>query len=163
MGARTVGTSRTGSKLDRAVALGLGHGVLAGEGGWRDPVLEHTEGRGVDVVLDLVGAPYLSDNVEVLATGGRIITVGVSGGSVSELDLRRLMGKRGSITGTVLRARPLEEKAALAQAFRRTALNAFGEEGLRPVIHDTFSPDAAAEAHRCMEANLNFGKLLIVW
>jgi NADPH:quinone reductase-like Zn-dependent oxidoreductase len=117
----------------------------------------------VDVVLDLVGGPYLSDNVEVLATGGRIITVGVSGGSVSELDLRRLMGKRGSITGTVLRARPLEEKAALAQAFRRTALNAFGEEGLRPVIHDTFSPDAAAEAHRCMEANLNFGKLLIVW
>lgn len=163
MGARVVGTSRTFEKLGRAEALGLDQGVVAGEAGWREAVVEHTDGRGVDVVLDLVGAPYLADNVEVLATGGRIITVGVSGGSAGDLDLRRLMGKRGSITGTVLRARPLEEKATLAQSFRRVALDAFGEEGLRPVIHDTFPPEAAAEAHRCMEANLNFGKLLVVW
>lgn len=163
VGARTVGTSRTPEKLERAKDLGLDHAVLGGDVDWREGVLGCTGGAGADVILDLVGSPYLAGNVDVLAPGGRIITVGVSGGAVGELDLRRLMGKRASITGTVLRARPLEEKASLAQRFRKVALNAFGADGLRPVIHDTFPPEAAADAHRCMEENLNFGKLLIVW
>ncbi|MDT8340020.1 MAG: NAD(P)H-quinone oxidoreductase [Longimicrobiales bacterium] len=163
-GARTFGTSRTVDKLRRARELGLEHGVAAAGGeGWCEAVLDLTGGRGADVILDLVGGPYLADNVRALATGGRIVTVGVTGGREAHLDLRALMGKRGSVRGTVLRARPLEEKAALAQRFRRVALTALAEGSLRPVVEATFPPDEAAEAHRRMESNLNFGKLLIVW
>ncbi|HSG46954.1 MAG TPA: NAD(P)H-quinone oxidoreductase [Longimicrobiales bacterium] len=163
-GARTFGTSRTVEKLRRARELGLEHGIsAAGEEGWSDALLDLTGGRGVDLILDLVGGPYLADNVRSLATGGRIITVGVTGGREAELDLRALMGKRGSITGTVLRARPLEDKATLAQHFRRVALPAVADGRLRPVVDTLLTPEQAPEAHRRMEANLNFGKLLIVW
>jgi len=163
-GVRSFGTSRTVEKLRRARELGLDHGLsAAGDEGWSEALLDLTGGHGVDVILDLVGGPYLADNVRSLATGGRMITVGVTGGREAELDLRALMAKRGSITGTVLRARPLEEKAALAQHFRRVALPALGAGRLRPVVDATFTPEDAPEAHRRMEANLNFGKLLIVW
>lgn len=163
-GAGTFGTSRTVDKLRRARELGLEHGIsAAGEEGWCEALLDVTGGRGVDVILDLVGGPYLADNIRALATGGRIVTVGVTGGREAALDLRALMGKRGSVTGTVLRARPLEQKAALAQRFRRVALPALADGRLRPVVDATLTPEQAPEAHRRMEANLNFGKLLIVW
>jgi putative PIG3 family NAD(P)H quinone oxidoreductase len=162
-GARTFGTSRTLEKLRRARELGLEHGVQGGADGWSDAVLDLTDGRGVDVILDLVGGPYLSENVRSLAAGGRIITVGVTGGAEATLSLRGLMAKRGSITGTVLRARPMEEKATLAQRFGRVALAALTEGRMKPVVDRTFTPEQAPEAHRHMETNLNFGKLLIVW
>jgi len=161
-GVRTIGTSRTPEKLARASALGLDVGVLADEG-WPERVLAETGGRGVDVVLDLVGGPYLSGNVEVLAVGGRWVVVGVSGGAVAEMDLRGLMVKRASVTGTVLRARPLEEKIALARAFEARVIPQFEQERLEPVIDRIYRPEEAAEAHRRMEANLNFGKLLLTW
>lgn len=164
LGAEVYGTSRTVEKLRRARDLGLQHGIsAAGPESWCDALLDLTDGRGVDVVLDLVGGPYLADNVRALGSRGRIVTVGVTGGRSAELDLRALMGKRGSITGTVLRARPLEEKAALAQNFARVTLGAVADGRLKPVVDETFPPEAAPEAHRRMEANLNFGKLLIVW
>lgn len=162
-GAETFGTSRTVEKLKRARELGLEHGIQGGGEGWSEAVLDLTDGKGVDVILDLVGAPYLGENVRSLATGGRIVTVGVTGGAEAPLNLRGLMAKRGSLTGTVLRARPLEEKAALAQRFARVALPALADGRLKPVIDATFPPEEAPEAHRRMEANLNFGKLLIVW
>jgi len=163
-GAEVYGTSRTVEKLRRARELGLQHGIAAGgEEGWAEAVLDLTGGRGVNVILDLVGGPYLADNVRCLATGGRIVTVGVTGGRAAELDLRALMGKRGSVTGTVLRARPLEEKAALAQEYARVALPAVADGRLAPVVDGVYTPEEAPEAHRRMEANLNFGKLLIVW
>jgi putative PIG3 family NAD(P)H quinone oxidoreductase len=162
-GAETFGTSRTLDKLKQARDLGLEHGVQGGEAGWSDAVLDLTSGRGVDVVLDLVGGPYLGENIRCLATGGRIVTVGVTGGADASLNLRGLMAKRGSLTGTVLRARPLEEKAALAQRFGRVALPGLTDGRLKPIIDRTFTPEEAPDAHRRMEANLNFGKLLIVW
>ena len=162
-GAETFGTSRTLDKLKQARDIGLEHGVQGREAGWSDAVLDLTSGRGVDVVLELVGGPYLGENIRCLATGGRIVTVGVTGGADASLNLRGLMAKRGSLTGTVLRARPLEEKAALAQRFGRVALPALADGRLKPIIDRTFTPEEAPEAHRRMEANLNFGKLLIVW
>lgn len=162
-GAWTVGTSRTPDKLERALGMGLDHAVAGGEEDWAADVLDATGGRGADLILDLVGAPYLAGNLRAVAPGGRIITVGVTGGREASLDLRALMGKRASITGTVLRARPLEEKAALAQRFRAVALDAVADGRLAPVVDRTFAPDEAPEAHRRMEANLNFGKLLLVW
>ena len=162
-GARALGTSRTVGKLDRAREMGLQVAIEGGDRDWAEEVLQATGGRGVDVILDLVGAPYLAGNLQALAPRGRIITVGITGGRKEVMDLRALMAKRGSITGTVLRARPLEEKAALAQHFRRVALDGFADGRLTPVLDETFPAEDAAEAHRRMEANLNFGKLLLVW
>jgi NADPH:quinone reductase-like Zn-dependent oxidoreductase len=117
----------------------------------------------VDVILDLVGGPYLAGNQRVMGKGARQIVVGVPGGSRAEIDLRALMGKRASIHGTVLRARPLEEKAALALAFESRVIPLLEKGVIRPVIDRTFLPEEAAEAHRWMEANRNFGKILLLW
>ncbi len=163
LGARVIGTSRTPGKLERARALGLDHGLAGGGDSWPDEVLELTAGRGADVILDLVGGPYLRGNLRALALQGRLLLVGVPAGSEATLDLRMLMGRRASITGTVLRARPLEEKMALARDAQRRMLPLVERMGGRPVIDRRYPPDEAADAHRRMEANLNFGKLLIVW
>ncbi len=157
-----MGTSRTQEKLERARALGLRHAVLADES-WPERVLEVTDGRGVDVILDLVGGPYLSGNQRVLARRGRHIVVGVPGGPRTEIDLRLLMMKRGSIRGTVLRARPVEEKAALARAFEDRVLPLLSSGEVRPVVDRVLPAAEVAEAHRLMEANANFGKILLRW
>jgi NADPH2:quinone reductase len=161
-GATVIGTSRTPEKLAQATSVGLDHAVLADEA-WSDRVLELTEGRGVDVILDLVGGPYLAANQLVIAVRGRHIVVGVPGGSDATISLRGLMGRRASIRGTVLRARPLPEKAALAEAFRQHVLPGFAAGELRTVIDCTFPAADAAAAHRYMEENRNFGKILLEW
>lgn len=161
-GARTIGTSRTAEKLARATELGLDHGVLA-DASWPRRVRELTEGRGVDVILDLVGAPYLAGNQAVVADRGRQIVVGVTGGPKAEIDLRLLMGRRASIRGTVLRARSVEEKAALARAFSTEVLAGFADGSLSPIIDRVFPAGEAADAHRYMESNANFGKILLEW
>ncbi|HUF75837.1 MAG TPA: NAD(P)H-quinone oxidoreductase [Longimicrobiales bacterium] len=162
IGARVIGTSRTAGKLEQARDVGLDEPVLADDA-WPERVLELTEGRGVDVILDLVGGPYLEGNQRVIAERGRHIVVGVPGGSDATLSLRTLMGRRASIRGTVLRARPLPEKEALAEAFTDHVLPGFAAGELRPVIDRTFPADEAAEAHRYMEENRNFGKILLAW
>lgn len=162
IGATVIGTSRTPEKLERAAELGLEHAVLADEA-WPERVLEITGGRGVDVVLDLVGAPYLAGNQKVVGVRGRHIVVGVPGGAEASIDLRLLMGKRASIRGTVLRARPLPEKVALAEAFARDVLPGFAAGELDPVVDRVFPAAEAAAAHALMEANENFGKILLEW
>jgi NADPH:quinone reductase-like Zn-dependent oxidoreductase len=161
-GARVIGTSRTPEKLERAAVLGLDVGVLV-EDGWPERVRDATGGRGVDVILDLVGAPHFAGNMEALAVTGRWIVVGVTGGSTAEVDLRRVMGKRASLTGTVLRARPLEDRIVLARAFEDRIVPLFERGILEPVVDRVYAPGHAAEAHRRMEENLNFGKLVLAW
>lgn len=161
-GARTLGTSRTPEKLERALELGLDV-AIAGDDEWPEAVLEATDGKGVDVILDLVGGPYLAGNQKVLASRGRHIVVGVTAGATAEIDLRLLMGRRGSIRGTVLRARAVEEKALLARSFEEQVLPGFADGTLSPVIDRTFPAAEAAEAHRYMEANESFGKILLRW
>jgi len=161
-GAHVIGTSRTPAKLEQAREVGLEHAVVADER-WPEQVLELTDGRGVDVILDLVGGPYLEGNQRVIAVRGRHVVVGVSGGSDATISLRTLMGRRASIRGTVLRARPLPEKEALARAFREHVLPGFAAGELRPVIDRTFPAAEVADAHRHMEGNLNFGKILLAW
>ena len=161
-GAFVLGTSRTEDKLERARELGL-EVAVPGEEGWPDRVLDSTDGRGVDVILDLVGGPYLRGNQKVLALGGRHVVVGVPGGPKAEIDLRALMVRRGRIYGTVLRARPVEEKALLADEFSRRVLPGLADGSLRPVVDRIFPASEAAEAHRTMEENRNFGKILLSW
>jgi len=161
-GAVIIGTSRTRDKLARAAELGLEHGVVADER-WPDRVLELTGGRGVDVIVDLVGGSYLAGNQRVIAERGRHIVVGVPAGSEATLSLRGLMGKRASIRGTVLRARPVAEKAELARAFARDVLPGFQKGELAAVVDRVFPAAEVADAHRRMEANESFGKILLEW
>lgn len=161
-GAHVIGTSRTADKLRAAEELGMEHGV-PGDDAWPDAVLEATEGRGVDVVLDLVGGPYLAGNQRVIRKGGRHVVVGIPGGAKAEVDLGQLMRKRVTLLGTVLRSRPLEEKVALARAFEHDVLPGFEDGTLRPIVDRIFPVEDAAEAHRYMEANRNFGKILLRW
>ncbi len=165
-GARAIGTSRTASKVRRATAMGLDAGTVveAGrEADWPARVLDATDGRGVDVILDLVGGPYLAGNQAVVAERGRHVAVGVPGGARAEIDLRALMTRRARLFGTVLRSRGLEERAALARDFEERVLPGFGDGSLAPVVDRVHPAAAAAAAHRRMEANRTFGKVVLAW
>jgi putative PIG3 family NAD(P)H quinone oxidoreductase len=163
-GATVLGTSRTVAKLERAGELGLHVGIVA-DGGeeWPKAVREATGGRGVDVILDLVGGPYVAGNLRALAECGRWIVVGVTGGVTAPFDLRALMTRRASVTGTVLRGRPPEQKMALAREFEACVVPLFERGALRPVVTGVYPPERATEAHEAIEANRSFGKLLLRW
>jgi NADPH2:quinone reductase len=120
-----------------------------------------SRGRGVDVVLDVVGGDYVDRNIDAVAVGGRIIQVGVMGGGSTPVNVGKLLPKRAALIGTVLRARPLEEKIAITQRFAREMLPLFEDGRLRPVIDSRYPLDRVAEAHEHMEANANVGKILL--
>jgi NADPH2:quinone reductase len=165
-GARVLGTSRSQEKLERCAALGLDVGILVPRDApaFVDAVREATDGQGAEVILDLVGGPYVPENLRAVAVLGRIVLVGVVGGTSVEVPLFNLLRKRAILRGTVLRARPLEEKIALALDFARCVVPAFGEDGpLHPVIDEVLPMTAIAEAHARMEANRTFGKLVLTW
>ena len=163
-GCRVIGTSRTPEKLERARELGLDEAVVGGaDSDWADQVLERTQGRGVDVILDLVGGAYLAGNQRVLAQRGRHIVVGVPSGPQAEIDLRALMSARGSIRGTVLRARSTEEKAELVRAFSDEVVPMLVDGRVRPVVDSILPAAEAAEAHRRVASNETFGVVLLRW
>jgi NADPH2:quinone reductase len=158
-GARTFGTSRTPEKLDRAKQLGLDHGLAAN--GFAEAVHELTHGLGVQVVLDVVGGAYLAANVSALGAKGRLVILATLGGADQPLPVQTVMSKRLRIMGTVLRARPLEEKIAATQAFARHVNPLLASGAVRPVIDRVFALDDAPAAHRHMEANASFGKIVL--
>jgi NADPH:quinone reductase len=160
-GATVIGTQRSPWKLERATSLGLDVAILADAGGFLQPVLAATGGAGVDCVLDLVGGPYVGESLRALRARGRIMLVGLVAGAREELDLRLLLQKRASITGTVLRARSLEEKVEVARAFTRDVLPLLASRTVRPVVDETFALEDAPRAHALVEANRNFGKVLL--
>jgi putative PIG3 family NAD(P)H quinone oxidoreductase len=120
-----------------------------------------TGGHGADVILDHIGAKYLTRNVTALARNGRLVVIGFQGGRTAELDLGLLMARNASLTVTGLRARPLPEKAAIVGAVRTHVWPLVTAGAIRPVIADTFPLPDAAEAHRVMESNSHLGKLLL--
>jgi putative PIG3 family NAD(P)H quinone oxidoreductase len=162
-GARVLGTSRSQDKLARCQALGLADGILVQDKKFAAAVLANSGGEGADVILDLVGAAYLAQNVEALALRGRVVVVGLLGGASAELPLGTLLARRGQIFGTVLRSRGLEEKASLAQAFTRHALPLFAAGKLKPIVDSVLPMSEVREAHRRMEKNDSFGKLVLRW
>jgi len=162
VGAQGLGTARTAEKLERCRELGLGEGILVDDDGtFADDVLARTGHRGADVVLDLVGGPYLPQDLACLAQKGRIIVAGTLGGGQATLNLHLLMRKRASVRGTVLRARPLEEKIATAQALERHLAPLFVRGLLHPVVDSVLQLEQAAEGHRLMQSNRTFGKIVL--
>jgi NADPH2:quinone reductase len=160
-GARAIGTSRSPDKLDRCRELGMAEGIAVDGGRFADRVMEL--GGGADVVLDTVGGAYLEENLRALAPRGRIVVVGLMGGASGPLPLGLLLTKRARIHGTVLRSRPLEEKARLTQAFCRQVVPLFADGRLVPVVDQVLLMEEVREAHRRMEANRNVGKIVLRW
>jgi NADPH:quinone reductase len=163
--ARALGTSRTQDKLERCKPLGLAaeDGILVSDKRFAAKIAERTGGRGVDVIVDTVGAAYLSENLAALATRGTLVVIGLMGGARAELAVGALLQKRAHVVGSVLRSRPLEEKAALAQAFARAALPLFASGALAPVVDSVLPMSEVQEAHRRMEKNDTFGKIVLAW
>lgn len=160
LGASVVVTASAG-KLDRCRELGADVAVDHRAGDFVAAVREATDGRGADVVLDVVGGAYLPRNVEALAVRGRIVQVGVMDATAVPFSPAVLLPKRASIVGTVLRSRPVEEKIAVTRRFAAEVLPLFERGVLRPVIDRRFPLDDVADAHRHMEANANIGKILL--
>jgi NADPH:quinone reductase len=161
-GATTLGTSRTPAKLARATDLGLDVAIDASAVDWIEAVENASEG-GVHAVLDLVGGGYFVGNLRVLSVGGRMVVVGLVSGSAVELDLGTLMRKRIHLVGTVLRSRPLEEKVVLAREFSKSVLPLLASGRVHPVVDEVYPISESATAHRRMESNASFGKLVLVW
>ncbi|HCF56379.1 MAG TPA: NAD(P)H-quinone oxidoreductase [Myxococcales bacterium] len=161
--ARTVGTARSEAKIARARGLGLAVGLVLDKPLFADEVKRRTGGPGADVVLDLVGGAYLEENLRAMAPLGRQIVVGLVAGSSVSLSLGLLLAKRLTLRGTVLRSRSLEERAALALEFERQILPQFEQGALRPIVDRVLPMAEIAEAHRLIEANASFGKLVLSW
>ncbi|HKP71757.1 MAG TPA: zinc-binding dehydrogenase, partial [Pyrinomonadaceae bacterium] len=162
-GAQTFGTARTPEKLERARAFGLDEAAVVSEDpqAFADAVRAWTQGAGVQVILDLVGASYLAANLDALAPRGRLLLVGTMAGAGAPLDFRQVMGKRLRITGTVLRARSAEEKARATRLFAAHVSPLLARGLVRPVIDSVYDMRDIRAAHLRLESNETFGKIVL--
>jgi NADPH:quinone reductase len=158
LGVFVIGTARTADKLERARALGMGAGVVAEGAKFADAVRKHGEPA---VVLELVGGPYLDEDIRAVQILGRIVLVGLLAGGRNEIDLGGILRKRLRIFGTVLRARPLEEKIAAMRTFEAQVVPLLQRGLIGPVIDAVMDLDAAAAAHERMASNAGFGKIVL--
>jgi len=163
MGASLVaGTAGSAEKLARAAELGLDLGINYREQDFAEEVLRATDGKGVDVILDVIGAEYWERNLRALAVKGRMVVVGLMGGTGASTNLGVLLQKRLQVRGTTLRARPMEEKAAATRAFEKSVLPHIASGRVKVVIDRVYALRDAAEAHAYMATNANFGKIVLV-
>lgn len=161
-GAAVYGTARGAAKLDAARALGMTAGCQPGEAGWiAEAVMAWTRGRGVDVVVDLVGGDYTAGSLAAMAPRGRLMLIGALAGSRATLDLRLMLSRRLVIRGTVLRSRPLEERIAAAQGYEREVLPRLASGVLVPRIDARFELAQIAAAHALLEGNGTIGKVAL--
>lgn len=163
LGAIPFGTARTGEKIARAAALGLENGIALENGlePLADAVKRWTDGRGVDIALDLVGGPYVTATLPLMATKGRLIVIGTIAGRSADLDLGTLLRKRLMVRGTVLRSRPLEEKILATRNFAEQVVPLLARGVVRPVVDRRFSLAEIGAAHRYLESDASFGKVVL--
>ena len=160
-GAFSFGTAGSSVKLAKAADLGLNVGIDYHVDDFQQVVERETGGEGVNVILDVIGAPYWERNLASMAVRGHMVLVGSLGGGKLETSIAALMPKRLTVHGTVLRARAVEEKIALTNQFKRHVLPLIEAGSLAPVVDRVFPLADAAEAHRYMESNANFGKIVL--
>ena len=160
-GARVAVTAGSESKLEACRELGADITINYREDDFVESLMAATGGHGADVILDIIGASYLSRNVAALAPDGRIANIGMQQGSRAELDFGALMAKRGTIMSTTLRARPREQKAAIVAAVAENVWPLVDSGVIRPVIDTELPMQEAAEAHRIMTASTHMGKILL--
>ncbi|OJF12901.1 NAD(P)H-quinone oxidoreductase [Couchioplanes caeruleus] len=161
LGATVVVTARE-QKHEQLLALGADLAVDYTGTDFVEATRDFTEGHGADVILDIIGARYLSRNIAALAAGGRIVTIGLQGGRKGELDFGALMAKRGSIIATTLRARPVKDKSRIVRGVHDMVWPLVDAGAIRPIIDRTVAMRDAAEAHRLMEASDHLGKIVLL-
>jgi NADPH:quinone reductase-like Zn-dependent oxidoreductase len=160
-GARVVVTAGSDEKCAQCRALGADVAVNYRTEKFADAVKQATDGRGVDVILDSIGAPYLADNLASLAIGGRLSLIGMMGGSRAELNLALVLMRRLQIIGSTLRARSAEEKAAIVRGFVARFGDDLAAGRIRAVVDRVLPLEAAADAHRALAASEHFGKIVL--
>ncbi len=150
------------SKIERVKGLGAGLVIdFTQTPDFSEAVKEFTNKKGVDVILDHVGAKYLAPNMNSLGYAGRLVIIGVISGIKAELNLALMMVKRQQIIGSVLRSRPVKDKGAIVAEFTKTALPKFADRTIVPIIEKVFPLDQVADAHRMMEEDKHFGKIVL--
>ena len=148
-------------KLQRVREQGVHHVIDYRNEDFAEAVKSFTDGHGVEVILDHIGGPYLKQNMASLALGGRLVQIGVMGGPKAELNLALMMVKRQRIIGSVLRSRPVAEKADIIAAFAEAVLPHMQARRVVPLVHAVMPLEAVADAHRAMEASGIFGKIVL--
>ncbi len=160
-GAVVACTAGTPDKLERCRELGADLVISYRDQDFVASILDFTDGRGADVILDVVGGPYLTRNMEALATWGRLVVISVQGGAQAEMNLGLLMHKRATVCGATLRARPPAEKAAVVAAARQHSWPLISAGKIRPVIDHVLPMAEAAQAHRLFDEGTHTGKILL--
>jgi NADPH:quinone reductase len=170
-GARVLVTAGSDEKCKACLALGADHAINYKTQDFKEEVKRLTDGKGVDLILDMVGGAYVAREVECLAEDGRIVIIAVQGGIKSEFNTGLVLRKRLTITGSTLRPRPIAFKQAIAQACLSHVWPALESGQIKPVIHSTFAAvdpveptgSGAAKAHTLMESNQHIGKIVLTW
>jgi len=161
LGARVLTTAGTAEKLEACRALGADRAIDYREQDFVEEVRVATDGHGADVVLDNMGAKYLARNLDALATEGRLVVIGMQGGTRAELDLGKLLRKRAAVIGTTLRARPVAEKSAICASVVEHVWPLVADGSVRPIVGRTMPLDEVAAAHELMESGEHSGKILL--
>lgn len=161
LGAFVLTTGGTPDKLAACAALGADVTINYRDEDFVEVVKERTDGHGADVILDNMGAKYLGRNVAALATEGRLVIIGMQGGTKAELDINALLRKRGAVIATTLRSRPTAEKSAICASVVEHVWPLVAEGLVQPIVHGTVPLEQAAEAHAQMESGAHTGKILL--
>ncbi len=162
-GARVVVTAGSADKCKACLQIGADAAINYKEQDFVEEVKRLTEGRGVDVVLDMVAGPYIARDVQCLAEDGRIVIIAVQGGVKSEFNAGDVLRRRLTITGSTLRPRPESFKAAIAASLRAKVWPLLEAERVKPIVHRVFEASQAAAAHRLMESGEHVGKIVLRW
>jgi NADPH2:quinone reductase len=163
-GSRVVVTAGSDEKCAACLELGADLAVNHRTGDFVARIAEFTSGRGVDLILDMVGSQYFHRNIACLAPGGRLVLIGLQSGSVvGQLNLREIMSRRLTIAGSTLRGRTLAEKARIVGDARAVFWALIDDQSLRPVVHRVFPFSRVADAHRLMEQGSHIGKIILSW
>ena len=160
-GAKVYTTAGTQEKCDFCKNLGADVAINYNENDFLVEIKTLTENKGVDVILDMVGGPYFPKNIKLLAVKGRLLQIALMQGYKAEVDIRPLLMKRVTLTGSTLRPRSVKEKAAIARSLRKEVWPLMDSGTIRPIIHQTFPLEKAADAHRLMESSNHIGKILL--
>ena len=163
MGAQVLVTAGSDEKCAACLALGADHAINYKTHDFQAEVKRLTNGRGVDVILDMVAGAYVAKEIECLSEDGRLIIIAVQGGIKSEINAGLVLRRRLTVTGSTLRARSIAFKAAIAQACLKNVWPLIENGQIKPVIHSTFAAADAARAHALMESNQHIGKIVLTW
>ncbi|AWL06758.1 NAD(P)H-quinone oxidoreductase [Massilia oculi] len=161
LGHRVFATAGSADKCRAVEALGADRGINYRDEDFVAVVKELTNGKGVDVILDMVAGDYVAREIDCLADDGRLVVIALLGGARANVDMGQVLRRRLHITGSTLRPRPVEFKAAIAQQLREHAWPLFAQGKIKPVIHQVFPMEQAAEAHALMESSTHVGKIVL--